>query len=566
MVHPRIVTLCQTHNKSTTTLLCPTATRRRARPDRVDTQRDALSLGPKSNGLATVAVLAGRRFTVRSMKVQLPLPAGHEAGFRDSLRTLAKFVVDDVPDKPNVVSVEPGEGSGVVTRYFSAHRIADASTDLSRPALWERLFANPPWDAKPDVELTPQEQQRLTAIQSSDKINDVFQRLGTAAARAKADEMPALFQRELPHLFARYPQGTLWYIGVDQRLVRRLAFMRVRLQLTLTPDIDYDPAKRDRVQYFGMHTLSGGSAFGKVFDPLLLAVPPSAMGIAISVFPQAFVFLFGEFEDLRSGGPVGLSARFLPGISTARGVPGMKFPVQNLPTAQLESLLQWWTGRLNVLYSYVADPTNFADGDGAHDVAAQAAWFFTLERMMADAAVLLAAVDAAPLLRMHAAFDLLDKADSLLTRAGKQADATNFKRLLRKDDALRRLDRAFDKVPVQPRPRFKEWAASSYERRYADIKRTTMTSRRKPEGEPDGVLVALNDPARPVMRSWDEYVANLMRAARNSSHGLQDMLRPPPPGSSKPDPRLLLATNSGEVPYSFYEVGRHRVLWPHGRC
>ena len=27
MVHPRIVTLCQTHNKSTTTLLCPTATR-----------------------------------------------------------------------------------------------------------------------------------------------------------------------------------------------------------------------------------------------------------------------------------------------------------------------------------------------------------------------------------------------------------------------------------------------------------------------------------------------------------------------------------------------------------
>jgi hypothetical protein len=29
MVHPRIVTLCQTHNKSTTTLLCPTATARR---------------------------------------------------------------------------------------------------------------------------------------------------------------------------------------------------------------------------------------------------------------------------------------------------------------------------------------------------------------------------------------------------------------------------------------------------------------------------------------------------------------------------------------------------------
>src|SRR5450759_4488012 len=34
MVHPRIVTLCQTHNKSTTTLLCPTATRQRDRRTR----------------------------------------------------------------------------------------------------------------------------------------------------------------------------------------------------------------------------------------------------------------------------------------------------------------------------------------------------------------------------------------------------------------------------------------------------------------------------------------------------------------------------------------------------
>ncbi len=77
-----------------------------------------------------------------------------------------------------------------------------------------------------------------------------------------------------------------------------------------------------------------------------------------------------------------------------------------------------------------------------------------------------------------------------------------------------------------------------------------MPSRRRD----DGVLVAQNDPARPLLRSWDEYVSNLMRATRNSSHGLQDMLREPPSSSTKPDPRLLLATNSGEVPYSFYEV------------
>ena len=32
------------------------------------------------------------------------------------------------------------------------------------------------------------------------------------------------------------------------------------------------------------------------------------------------------------------------------------------------------------------------------------------------------------------------------------------------------------------------------------------------------------------------------------------MMRPPAAGSTKPDSRLLLATNSGEVPDSFYEV------------
>jgi hypothetical protein len=170
--------------------------------------------------------------------------------------------------------------------------------------------------------------------------------------------------------------------------------------------------------------------------------------------------------------------------------------------------------------------------------------------MMADAAVLLADVDAPPLLRMQAAFDLLDKADSLLTRRGVSADGTHFRRLLKRDEVLIRLERAFDLLPVQLRPRFKQWARESYERFYADIKNTTMPSRRHDAG----VLVALNDPAKPVLRAWDEFVSKLMRAARNSSHGLQDMMRAPASASTKPDARLLLATNSGEVPYSFYEV------------
>jgi len=484
------------------------------------------------------------------MKVKLPLPVGHEAGFRSSLITTSKFVVEDVAGTSGWVAVEPVEGAGSVTRYFTPQRLADAATDLAQPATWERFFQDPPWSNKPQVQLAPAEQKRLADLYANNDIASIMQRLGAAAAQANAADIPALFQQEMPHLFARYPRGSLWYIAVDQRLVSRLAFMRVRLQLTLTPDINFDPAQRDGVQYFGMHTVTGGSAFGNVFDPIMLTIPPVALGIDISVFPHAFVFLFGEFEDLRSHGPLGMSARFFPAISTTRGVPGVKFPAKNLPTAHLESLLQWWTHRLNILYSYAADPTNFPDDSGVHDAAGQAAWFFTLERMMADAGVLLAAVDAPALLRMQAAFDLLDKADSLLTRRGKTADATNFKRLLRRDEALVRLERAFEQLPIQLRSRFNEWARTSYDRFYEDIKKTTMSSRRRT----NGVLVALTDPAQPVLRSWDEYVAALMRAARNSSHGLQDMLRAPAASSTKPDSRLLLATNSGDVPYSFYEV------------
>jgi hypothetical protein len=91
----------------------------------------------------------------------------------------------------------------------------------------------------------------------------------------------------------------------------------------------------------------------------------------------------------------------------------------------------------------------------------------------------------------------------------------------------------------------------SYDRLYADVETTTMPKRR----QSNGVRVALTDPVKLQSMTWDDYVAALMRTARNSSHGLQGILRPPGPSKSgRPDPRLLLATNSGDVPDSLYEV------------
>jgi hypothetical protein len=482
------------------------------------------------------------------MSVRLPLPLGHECDFRRSLVNLAKFVVADLPD--NWVEVEPGEGAGSVAAYFTPYRLGDATTDFSRQAVWQPVVDHPPWGEKPTIPLPPDAQRRLAELQRRDDILSISQRLGFAAAQADVVAMPSVFQQELPRLFELYPNGSLWYVAVDRRLVTRLSVMRVRLQLKLTPDMQYDAEDPERIEYFGMHTTTSGSNFASTLDHVMLAIPPAALGFDIGVLPHAFAFLFGQFEDLRLHGPVGLGARFFPSGSVPHGIPGIKFPLQNLPAAHLESLLAWWTTRLNVVYSYAADPTNFASDSDVHEVAAQAAWFFTLERMMADAAVLLSDVDAPALLRMQAAFDLIDKADSLLTRPGKKADGTNFRRLLRREEVLTRLDRAFERLPVQLRPRFKQWSRESFDRFYDDIKQTTMASRRRD----NGVLVAQNDPTKPVLRSWDEYVSTLIRATRNSSHGLRDMLREPPEGSTKPDARLLLATNSGDVPYSFFEV------------
>jgi hypothetical protein len=478
----------------------------------------------------------------------MSLPPGHEATFQDSLENRAKFVVTQLAS--NRVEVEPNDGAGVVAAYFTPYRLGDRATDFSANRVWQPLSEHPPWEEKPPVPLPDDAERRLAELRARDDILALTQRLGFDAAQANAAAMSGVFQRELPRLFELYPQGSLWYIGVDQRLLARLSVMRIQLQLSLTPDIDYGAP--NQLRYFGVHSTTGGTNFAPCFDHVMLALPPTAVGFDIGVLPHVFVFLFGRLEDLRLHGPTGLAARFFPSVNVPAGVPGLKFPHEGLMAVHFESLLQWWTTRLNVVYSYASDPTNFVGNNSSHNVAGQAAWFLTLERMMADAAVLLAAMDAPPLLRMQAAFDMLDKADSLLTRPGRIPDGTNFKRLLRRDEVLLRLDRAFERLPLQLRPRFKQWAKESYDWLYAEIANTTMAKRVRPTG----VRIAQRDPAKLGLRSWDEYVANLVREARNSSHGLQQILQAPPStgNPNKPDPRLLLATNTGEIPYSLFEV------------
>jgi hypothetical protein len=93
------------------------------------------------------------------------------------------------------------------------------------------------------------------------------------------------------------------------------------------------------------------------------------------------------------------------------------------------------------------------------------------------------------------------------------------------------------------------YAHGRYDQFYADMAEHTMRDRQRP----NGVMVARNDPADLQLMPWEEYVPELMRAARNSSHGLQDVMREPKDANARHQ-RLLLATNSGDIPSSFFEV------------
>jgi hypothetical protein len=153
---------------------------------------------------------------------------------------------------------------------------------------------------------------------------------------------------------------------------------------------------------------------------------------------------------------------------------------------------------------------------------------------------------------MQGAFDALDKASSLLVGPGGD-DVSAFRRLLHRTQALPRIEQAFDCLPMQARSRFKSWARAAYNQLYADIRGQTTPDRVTPDGR--GVRVGWSSPTDLRVVRWDDYVGELIREARNASHGLLDLLTVTPK-KEKRARRLLLATNQGEVPAPLYEVTR----------
>jgi hypothetical protein len=156
--------------------------------------------------------------------------------------------------------------------------------------------------------------------------------------------------------------------------------------------------------------------------------------------------------------------------------------------------------------------------------------------MLGDANSLLAEPQATDLDRVQLAFDLLDKAESLLGY-GSDNPKKGFEALLRREQCMKRLRTAYSSLPSGLDQRLGDEAQRLFDGLYAKVRENTVEFRRTESGA--RIAKGSADEVRDIYD--DTLVARLCRAVRNSSHGLLEILR-------KGDDRFLLAANTGGIP------------------
>jgi hypothetical protein len=360
-----------------------------------------------------------------SREVIVPLPPQAKApGLRDAFSTLASMRVRELA--PDWLAIAPREGAGAVYEYFRLERLCDTAAPPSDET-WAPLLANPPLHA--DEELWPDpgaggRDLRERLRNWAEKINDperpeaYLASTGARLTTLPLDEVSAFLTVRAREFLAVYPDASYWFMRSGELLIKRFAMLRVLLALALAPDVidDNDPDAHNlpKLKTLQEHSLTRGSDFGELIDPLLLTFSPGSLGYVFNWMPHALVFLTGINGSLVRDYPQTPSALYLPNIQ-AIGSFAWKDSnwFEGIDSAHAECLLQWWVARLNVVYSYLLDPTNF-DELGRHSAPRQLATLLTFERLLADLLLVQAGFQGSGLARQQAAFDLLDKAEALL--------------------------------------------------------------------------------------------------------------------------------------------------------
>lgn len=490
--------------------------------------------------------------------VAVELPAADKApGIREGIRDRALWMLNEVGTWG---MVEPSEGAGVVFSYFKTTKLCDAQSTLSK-ASFDPLVKNPGWPReemllRTDPTKPPTDQWAKALLDWGNKVVANSRRgsdlvgVSTNITALPPEDVPNYLLKQAPLLFGPNPESSLWFFEADPLFMRRTSLLRVLLALNTMPDFA-DAYSSDgggmKIQTLQEHSLTGGSATDALVEVLLLAIPPTTVGFAWSWMPHSIVYLFGFPTSLLEDHPPTFASLFVPRLHGAGA--GFHWRESDfwdgVGAADVETLFQWWATRLNVIYSYALDPTNFDDGNGLLDVKRQAVWFLTFERLLADALSIGSSPQSAALTSLETSFDLLDKAESLLGYTQKKS-GKGFVRLLRRDEMVSRLDAVWDsRLPVQLRGRFKSHTRHLYDRIYDHIRDHAYPFRVADDGT--GISVWSSKESKLTKQSWDDYVPALIRAVRNSAHGVMETF-------DKPSERDVVAAHSGEMPPELAEL------------
>lgn len=468
--------------------------------------------------------------------IRLPDPAT-APGYRSSLSTLSHFSVDDFND--GIVGVRPAEGAGAVHRYFNLVKICDSGSDFTNAEIWSPVREKRPRqrsgiDGAAYRDKMLQRGQKIAADNPGNPSEIVKFALAVFGA-CQVGELDQFLAATVPDLLNQFPEGSLWYITTEDVLLSRLAFARTQFAFQVTPDMPVG-TERDALRALSGLGFTGGVNFAEAMNIPLLALSPSVLGFAVPAIPHTLVFCFGLDLELRRPYPHSLTSIYRPTVlSDSAGIDRSAFLNSTSPDDGPQ-LLEWWVDRLNLIYSHASDPTRFTDSFGYFEGTQQAAWLITFERVIGDMITLLSEPQATDLDRVQMAFDLLDKLEGLLGFAVKKSSKA-FEALLRRSRCAPLARASFDGLPGNLGGRMADEVDRLFEGLYREVRENTLDFRRTE----NGAKIAAGTPENLRAISNDQLVSSLLRAVRNSSHGLQQILR------EHPD-RFLLAANTGDMP------------------
>jgi hypothetical protein len=443
------------------------------------------------------------------------------------------------PDSLTAI-VEPSEPP----RLFDSHRLASRGENLDR--MWRILEQHPRRD-----QAAPHRQQAIEEINRAAEAGqpqDILYALGLLLLITPNAELRGTLELQLDGLWASFPDATLWLITGEDALLSRLTLSQFLFQFAQTPDLDISALTSDPRRSLEAQSLMGRVATSDVVQPIFSAFSPAVTGFAAPWLPHTLALEFGAVVSLRQPWPPSLGALYEPRVlSPAVKADGREAWINSIPKTSLGTLLAWWVSRLDLLFGIITDPTRFSTSDERLDSAAQLAFRLTVERVLADLRLLNASPQVSALARLGAAFDLLDKLETLLGYGPRSArefgrawgSGHGFRRLLDRTEAIPLVRRGFAHLPGQLRSHFSQHAEDLFEETYREIQSGVLDGRRV-EG---GVRVGREEQTTMVL---EEYVGRVVRAARNSSHGLLDQL-------AGPD-AVVAATHTGALPESLPEL------------